>query len=100
MGEERPYEEEGRYYPGYLTPGEYEQQRRRLDEMVKGFLRGDPIEKVGETANFCIEVDRRQKTVLLKERNIVVQCPFKLAIKQDEVNDIVKLLTKGVALLG
>jgi hypothetical protein len=100
MGEERPYEEEGRYYPGYLTPGEYEQQRRRLDEMVKGFLRGDPIEKVGETANFCIEVDRRQKTVLLKERNIVVQCPFKLSIKQDEVNDIVKLLTKGVALLG
>jgi len=100
MGEENPYEEERRYYPGYLTPGEYEQQRRRLDEMVKGFLRGDPIEKVGETANFCIEVDRRQKTVLLKERNIVVQCPFKLSIKQDEVKDIVKLLTKGVALLG
>jgi hypothetical protein len=67
--------------------------------MVEGFWRWDPIEKVGDTTNFSIEVDLAQKTVLLKERNIVAQCPFKLSIEQDEVEDIVRLLTAGFRIL-
>ncbi len=67
--------------------------------MVKGITKVDPIEKVGETANFRIEIDKTQNTVLIKERNIIVQCPFKLSIKPDEVEEIIKLFTKGIALL-
>ncbi len=99
MGKERCYQEDRRTYPGYLTNDEYAREQRRTNKMVEGFLRWDPIEKVGETENFCIEVDRGQKNVLLKERNIVAQCPFKLSIKPDEVKDIMKLLTKGVGIL-
>jgi hypothetical protein len=55
---------------------------------------------VGKTANFCIEVDRKQKTVLIKEKNIVAICPFKPSIKPHEIQDIIKLLTKSIAILG
>ena len=110
MGTERNYNEDRRTYPGYLTHSEYEKQRSQLDEMVKGITKVnpiekkritlvEPIEKVGETANFCIEIDREQRTVLLKERNVTVQCPFKLSIEPDEVEDIMELLTKGVGIL-
>ena len=88
-----------RTYPAYLSSDEYEREKRRVKEMVEGFRRWDPIEKVGDTKNFSIEVDRAQKTVLLKERNIVAQCPFKLSIEQNEVEDIVKLLTAGFRIL-
>ena len=67
--------------------------------MVEGFRIWDPIEKVGDTPNFSIEVDRAQKTVLLKERNIVALCPFKLSIEQGEVEAIVKLFATGVRIL-
>jgi hypothetical protein len=99
MGKERNYQEGRRTYPAYLTGGEYERQRRQTKEMVEGFLRYDPTVKIGETANFYIKIDRKQKTVLIKEKNIVVQCPFKLSIKQDEVENIIKLLTQGVEIL-
>ena len=88
-----------RTYPAYLSSDEYEREKRRVKEMVEGFRRRDPIEKVGDTANFSIEVDRAQETVLLKERDIVAQCPFKLSIEQDEVEDVVKLLSTGVRIL-
>lgn len=90
---------ERRTYPGYLSSDEHEREERRVKEMVKGFQRWDQIEKVGNTANFCIEVDHAQKTVLLKERNILVHCPFKLSIDQNEVEDIVRLLTASTRIL-
>jgi hypothetical protein len=88
-----------RTYPAYLSSDEHEREKRRVKEMVEGLLRWDPTEKVGDTTNFSIEVDRAQKTVLLKERNIVAQCPFELSIEQDEVEDIIKLLTAGFRIL-
>jgi hypothetical protein len=99
MEKERNYNEGRRTYPGYLTHTEYERQRSQLDEMVKGITRVDPTVKVGETKNFCIKVDQKQKTVTIKERTIMVQCPFELSIKYDEVEAIIKLLTKGAAIL-
>jgi hypothetical protein len=99
MEKERNYNEGRRTHPAYLTGDEYERQRRQTKEMVESFLKYDPTEKIGETSNFYIKVDRKQKTVLIKEKNIVVQCPFNLSIKQDEVKDIIKLLTKGVLTL-
>ena len=88
--------EERRTFPYYLTGSEYEREKRRLDSMVDGFLKWNPIEKVGETENFIIEIDLKQKFVLLKEKNIVVDCPFKLSMKPDEVEDIIKQLAKGI----
>jgi len=64
--------------------------------MVDGFLKWNPIEKVGETENFIIEIDLNQRIVLLKEKSIVVDCPFKLSMKPSEIKDIVEQLTKGI----
>jgi hypothetical protein len=90
------YREEPRTFPAYLTHSEYERQRRQEDKMIEGFLKWNPTEKIGETPNFSIEIDRKQKTISIKERNIMVQCPFKLSIKPDELEDIIKLLIKGL----
>jgi len=114
MGKERHFREARRTFPGYLSSNEQERERRRTDAMVKGILGynalkhrynqiekqpRNPIETIGITSNFRIKIDYKQKTVLIKEKNIVTQCPFKLSIKQEEVEDIIKLLTKSVTLL-
>jgi len=93
---ERFNQEERRTYPCYLTGSEHERERRRLTNMVDGLLKWNPIKKVGETENFIIEIDLNQKIVLLKEKSIVVDCPFKLSMKPDEVEDIIEQLTKGI----
>jgi ribonuclease HI len=85
-----------RTYPGYLSGSEYRRERSRLNEMVDGFLKWDPIEKVDETENFIIEIDMKQKTVLLKEKNILVECPFKLSIKSNEAEQIIKKIGKAI----
>jgi len=115
MGKERSYREERRTFPAYLSSDEHAREQRRTDEMVEGIMRNyeqsrrynprekqhrNAIEKIGYTENFCIEVDHGQKTVLLKEKEIMFEVFFKLSIKKDEVEDLVKLLTKSVALLG
>ena len=115
MGKERHYREKRRTYPAYLSDDEYAREQKRTDEIVEGIIRytarprrhnplekqpRNLIEKIGYTKNFCIEVDYGQKTVLLKEKKIIVDCPFKLSITKDEVEDIVKLLIKGVELLS
>ena len=113
MVKDRNYDQGRRTYPGYMLHGEFERQRNQLDSMVKGITgvaptikaepkitqRLDSTIKVGKTENFSIEIDRKQKTVLIKEKNIVVICPFKLSIEPDEVEDVIKLLTKSVAIL-
>ena len=93
---ERFNQEERRTYPCYLTGSEYARERRRLDNMVDGFLKWNPIKKVGETENFIIEIDLKERIVYLQEKSIVADCPFKLSMKPDEVKDIIKQLTKGL----
>ena len=90
------YEKESRIYPGYMTGSEYGRERNRLDTMVKGFLKWNPNKKVSETENFIIEIDTKNKNIYLQEKNIVADCPFKISIKFNEVNDIIKQLNKAI----
>ncbi|MEJ2242194.1 MAG: ribonuclease HI family protein [Candidatus Bathyarchaeota archaeon] len=87
---------ESRIYPGYMTGSEYGRERNRLDNMVKGFLKWNPNNKVGETENFIIEVDTKNKSIYLQEKNIVADCPFKISINFDEVEDIIKQLNRAI----
>ena len=90
------YGKESRIYPGYMTGSEYGREKNRLDNMVKSFLKWNPNKKVSETENFIIEVDTKKKNIYLQEKNIVAECPFKISINFDEVDDIIKQLTKAI----
>lgn len=85
-----------RIYPAYQTGSEYQRQRNQVDEMVEGFVRFTTSQKVGETDNFIIEIDSQNNNVLLKERNIIVDCPFKLSMNENEAKKVIMYLTKAV----
>ncbi len=85
-----------RIYPAYQTGSEYQRQKNQVDEMVEGFVRHNPEKKVGETDNFIIEIDLENNTVVLKERNILVDCPFKLSMNPHEAKKVIGNLTKAV----
>jgi ribonuclease HI len=96
---DKSFNDEGRRtYPGYLSKSEHERQRIREKEMVEGFLKFDKT--VGETENFVIEIDKSQKTVLLKEKILTVECPFKLSMNPDEAKEIIKQIEKAVSKLA
>jgi ribonuclease HI len=98
--QEKYSKDEARTYPGYLTGSEYRRERSRLNDMVDGFLNWDPNEKVGETENFVIEINKKQKTVLLKEKNILMECPFKLSMNSNEAELVIKQLYTAIERLA
>ena len=85
-----------RIYPAYQTGSEYQRQRNQVDEMVEGFLQQNLDSKVGETDNFIVELETENNTVVLKERNIIVDCPFKLSMNPNEAKKVILHLTQAV----
>jgi hypothetical protein len=52
-----------RTYPGYLSESEAWRESERVDQAVKGFKKLNPICRLGETENFIVEYDSREKLV-------------------------------------
>ena len=63
--------------------------------MVRGFLRWQPSTSVGETSNFSVDYDRKNKLVLVYGKEIPRDCPFKLAFNESETSAVIELLTKA-----
>ena len=86
---------ESRTYPGYQSGSEYQRQRSQTDAMVNGFLKWNTYEKVGETENLNVEINIREKTVLLKEKNKI-----KLSMNPNEAEIVMRQLAKGIRMLN
>ena len=87
-----------RTFPGFLSGGEDLREKARVEEMVKGFEKFSRVTRIGETENFFVDCDKSQRLVLLYGKE-VVDYPFKLGIKKDEIDSMVNLLIKGKKLL-
>ena len=84
-----------RTFPNFLTEGETKLESNRLEEMVKGFKKWNPKERIGETENFYIDLDKSEDLILLYGKEISDDCSFKLGIRKDEIDSIIELLSKG-----
>jgi hypothetical protein len=67
--------------------------------MVDSFMRWNPIERVGETENFYVDVDFKQKTLLVHEKNIVAECPFRLSFALNDLGEVIEIMERGLRLL-
>ena len=57
--------QERRTNPSFLSDGEAARESRRLGQMVEGFLRWNPLVRVGETDNFAVDYDKRERLVFV-----------------------------------
>jgi hypothetical protein len=89
-----------RTHPSYLSDGEAARESARTSEMVRGFLRWQPITSVGETTNFSVDYDRKNKLILVYGKEIPRDCAFKLAFNESETSAIIKVLTRARTLFG
>ncbi len=85
---------ERRTQPGYLSEGEAARESERISNMVRGFLKWNPITRVGETTNFAVDFDRSKRLVLIYGKEIPQGCSFKLAFSESETDAITDLLVK------
>lgn len=68
-------------------------------QSYQSFLSDKQDNRIGETNNFCVDLDRSQKLVLLYEKNSLIECPIKLAFQKTELSNIINLLSKGKEIL-
>ena len=87
--------DERRTYPGFLSKDEAARDARRLQEMVRGFEKFNPVSRIGETENFIIDYDCAKKIVLVYGKEIPAECHFKLGFDESETCSIINLLVKA-----
>ena len=86
---------EQRTFPGFLTSDEAGREASRLEEMVRSFRSSNQVERIGESKNFIVDFDKSQQILLLYGKESLGDCPFKIALRKEEIDSIVALLSKG-----
>jgi hypothetical protein len=89
--------QERRTHPGFLSDGEAAREARRTEQMVTGFLRWNPVVRVGETDNFAIDYGKKERLIFIYGKETPKECPFKLAFNENEVSAILEQLAKARA---
>jgi hypothetical protein len=84
--------------PGFLSEGEAEAERRRTEEMVRGFSRWEWVKRIGETSNFVVDFDVRERLLFVYGKETSKGCPFKLAFNESETTAVIDLLVKARSL--
>jgi len=84
-----------RTHPGFLSDGEALREKQRVEEMVRGFEKFNPVSKIGETENFIIDYDCVKRLVLVYGKEIPLGCSFKLGFDESETSSIINLLVKA-----
>jgi hypothetical protein len=65
--------------------------------MVEGFLRWNPLVRVGETDNFAIDYDKKDRLVFVYGKETPKECPFKLAFNESEISKLLEQLARARA---
>ena len=80
--------------PSYLSEGEAERERLRTTEMVNGFSRFKSVINVGTAKSFVVDFDRKEGLIIIYGKEMPKECPFKLALNEDEIKAKINLSAK------
>jgi hypothetical protein len=83
--------------PGFLSDDEAARDRRRTEEMVKGFLKRKQATRIGETNSFVVDFNDQDRLVIVYGKEISKDCPFKLGFNESETTAMINLLEKARA---
>jgi hypothetical protein len=87
-----------------LSDDEAARDQHRVKDVVNGIMKRYEQEhqasrqsskRVGESENFVVEYDPDSGLMMVYEKNETAQCPFKLGLSKNEIDDIVILLVRG-----
>jgi len=84
-----------RTHHGYLSDDEASREKNRIEEMVRGFQKFNPISRIGETENFFIDYDHAKRLFFVYGKEVPVGCNFKLGFDESEISSIINLLVKA-----
>jgi hypothetical protein len=81
--------------PGFLSEGEAGTERRKTEELVRGFSRWKWVKRTGETSNFAVDFDVRVRFLFVYGKEALEGISFKLAFNECETTAIIDLLVKA-----
>jgi len=86
-----------RTHPGFLSDDEAAREKKRVEEMVRGFSKRQQVTNIGETNSFVVDYDAHLKLVLVYGKEIPADCNFKIGLNETETSRVIDLLVKARA---